>query len=97
MEIIKAGLSVPKLRFLLRTRAWIVPKNSIKFESLARSTQCPRRTLKEDVIKEDNKCPKGGHDKNKRPFNREKHEKGDSRRKGDQGGKKGDIRRPYRR
>jgi RHS repeat-associated protein len=41
--------------------------------------------------------PEGGHTNNKRPSTRGKHEKGDSRRRSDQGGEKGDSgRRPPR-
>jgi hypothetical protein len=36
----------------------------------------------------------GGHDSNQRPSNLAKHERGDARR--DQGGEKGDSRRPFR-
>lgn len=39
----------------------------------------------------------GGHDKNKRPSTKEKHERADTRRKRDQCGEKGDARRPYQR
>jgi hypothetical protein len=38
----------------------------------------------------------GGHDSNKRPSNLAKHERGDARRGRDQGGEKGDTRRPFR-
>jgi hypothetical protein len=38
-------------------------------------------------------APKGGHSKGKRPSTEEKHQKGDERRKRDQGGEKGDARR----
>jgi RHS repeat-associated protein len=51
-----------------------------------------------DIEKEP--CPysdKGGHKKNKRKSNKEKHEDGERRRGKDKGGEKGDERRPYRR
>ena len=38
-------------------------------------------------------APKGGHSKGKRPSTEERHQKGDERRKRDQGGEKGDARR----
>jgi hypothetical protein len=41
--------------------------------------------------------PRGGHTKNARPSSTPKHQKGDARRKKDQGGEKGDARRPYQR
>ncbi|HEX7761124.1 MAG TPA: RHS repeat-associated core domain-containing protein, partial [Caulobacteraceae bacterium] len=45
----------------------------------------------------DDTAPKGGHTKGKRPSTQGKHEKGDRRRGRDQGGEKGDKRRPYQR
>jgi hypothetical protein len=40
------------------------------------------------MVMADDKEPKGGHDNNKSPSKREKHEKGDERRGRDQGGEK---------
>lgn len=39
--------------------------------------------------------PRGGHRKSRRRSTKQKHEEGDARRKRDQGGEKGDVRRPY--
>jgi RHS repeat-associated protein len=82
----------------------LFPIDSPSFPGSSGGPSCQRKTFA-DIMKElleqakkrgKDKGKDKGHRNNQRESNRERHEEGDARRQRDQGGERGDQRRPYR-